>query len=200
MRKKTTLKERLTACSICDHPISQRHHLLEVSRYDENDYTYQLCANCHEIYHLLETIQSYPDKTINSKIIIRHLETKMDDSILIRLKNLVQQVINTKKRMEIAFKDIEDYKEKIERGNIIKHLVEQDGYRLVDPDNFYSSDLECPCCLRPFASPMERQWSSIEMHQKLGLPYPAICYTLFPPQEDRTTKPILAIAVDKVIL
>lgn len=54
-RRRPTLKERMTPCIICLHPLSQRHHLLSFSIHGENAIgTIQLCANCHDMYHLFE--------------------------------------------------------------------------------------------------------------------------------------------------
>lgn len=53
-RRRSTRKERLTPCAACRYPLSQRHHLLEVAHYGENSLTLRLCANCHELYHLIE--------------------------------------------------------------------------------------------------------------------------------------------------
>lgn len=54
-RRRATRKERLTPCAACDYPLSQRHHLLDVAYHGENDLTIQLCANCHDLYHLIES-------------------------------------------------------------------------------------------------------------------------------------------------
>lgn len=53
-RRSTRLDERLTPCQACGYVLSQRHHLLPVARYKENEHTAYLCANCHEAYHALE--------------------------------------------------------------------------------------------------------------------------------------------------
>jgi hypothetical protein len=53
-RRRTRLKERIKPCECCGHVISQRHHLLPVARYGENNLTAHLCANCHEAYHIFE--------------------------------------------------------------------------------------------------------------------------------------------------
>lgn len=52
-RKYVNKRDRLIPCSCCGYPISQRHHLLQVHEYGENNHTKQLCANCHELYHLI---------------------------------------------------------------------------------------------------------------------------------------------------
>lgn len=61
-RKPPNLKTRLTACQFCDYPISQRHHALPFSVYGENSCTLQLCSNCHELYHIVETCYLNPTK------------------------------------------------------------------------------------------------------------------------------------------
>lgn len=53
-RRSTRLAERLTPCFCCGHAISQRHHLLPAARFGEEGSTVNLCANCHEAYHILE--------------------------------------------------------------------------------------------------------------------------------------------------
>ena len=60
-RYKSTLKQRMTPCNCCGYPISQRHHLFEVAHYGESDFTRQLCANCHELYHLIEGLDAIPE-------------------------------------------------------------------------------------------------------------------------------------------
>lgn len=52
-RRPPRIQERLTPCECCGYKLSQRHHLLEVADWGENTATVQLCANCHELYHLL---------------------------------------------------------------------------------------------------------------------------------------------------
>lgn len=52
-RRKARLDERLQPCQCCLHPISQRHHLFEVAVWGGNEQTVPLCANCHELYHVI---------------------------------------------------------------------------------------------------------------------------------------------------
>jgi len=52
-RRRATDKERMTACSACGYPISQRHHLWDIATHGENAVTVQLCPNCHELHHLM---------------------------------------------------------------------------------------------------------------------------------------------------
>ena len=52
IRKRTTLAERREGCAWCEHPISQKHHILEFATNGENAYTTLLCSNCHELYHI----------------------------------------------------------------------------------------------------------------------------------------------------
>lgn len=53
-RRRTTLSERLDPCSCCGYPLSQRHHGLPVAIYGESDPGTALCANCHELVHIVE--------------------------------------------------------------------------------------------------------------------------------------------------
>lgn len=52
-RRRATDKERMTACTACGYPISQRHHLWDIATHGENAVTVQLCPNCHELHHLM---------------------------------------------------------------------------------------------------------------------------------------------------
>jgi ribosomal protein L37E len=52
-RRRITDQERMTACSACGYPLSQRHHLWDIATHGENPVTVQLCANCHDLHHLL---------------------------------------------------------------------------------------------------------------------------------------------------
>jgi len=53
-RRKTKLSERLMPCQCCGYPISQRHHLFNVAAFGENTYVRYLCANCHELFHIID--------------------------------------------------------------------------------------------------------------------------------------------------
>ncbi len=46
--------ERLHPCEFCGYPVSQGHHPFKRSRYGNNMIVVRLCANCHELYHLVE--------------------------------------------------------------------------------------------------------------------------------------------------
>ncbi|MCK6577171.1 MAG: hypothetical protein L6Q98_03590 [Anaerolineae bacterium] len=52
-RRRPKFQERLKACSACGYPTSHRHHLWDVATHGENRVTIQLCANCHELHHLM---------------------------------------------------------------------------------------------------------------------------------------------------
>ncbi|MBE2183444.1 MAG: hypothetical protein IAE89_08465 [Anaerolineae bacterium] len=52
-RRRPTYLERSTPCSACGYPSSHRHHLWDVAAHGENKVTIQLCANCHELFHLM---------------------------------------------------------------------------------------------------------------------------------------------------
>ena len=52
-RRRATDLERMTPCSACGYPSSHRHHLWDIATHGENQVTVQLCANCHELHHLM---------------------------------------------------------------------------------------------------------------------------------------------------
>jgi hypothetical protein len=52
-RRRATDQERMTPCSACGYPASHRHHLWDIATHGENQVTVQLCANCHELHHLM---------------------------------------------------------------------------------------------------------------------------------------------------
>lgn len=52
-RRRPTIEERISACSACGYPSSHRHHLWDIATHGENAVTIQLCANCHELHHLM---------------------------------------------------------------------------------------------------------------------------------------------------
>ena len=52
-RKRPSVKERMTPCEVCGHPLSQRHHMMPFTDYGEVDWVAHLCANCHELWHLV---------------------------------------------------------------------------------------------------------------------------------------------------
>ena len=109
-RKRATKKERLTPCGVCGWPLSQRHHLLHVADYGENDETVQLCANCHEIYHLM-----YNSYVLRSKgLLLGHVLLKLGlgDKRVRELYRLVEYAKEldkaaTAQAIEIVEKDIQ---------------------------------------------------------------------------------------------
>src|SRR5262245_27994143 len=55
-RRSPKLGERITPCQCCGYPISQRHHLLGYAQFGESGHTRQLCANCHELFHIIDQV------------------------------------------------------------------------------------------------------------------------------------------------
>jgi hypothetical protein len=54
-RRKAQIAERLTPCACCSYPLSQRHHLVySVAQAGDHRNTLQLCANCHELAHIID--------------------------------------------------------------------------------------------------------------------------------------------------
>ena len=107
-RRQTTQKERLTPCECCKHPLSQRHHLLNVAYHGENDFTVQLCANCHELYHLIYNKYVLKSKTAKLGFILLKLK---HDKRISYLYNLVVEVANIEKELTVsALREIEEKK------------------------------------------------------------------------------------------
>ncbi len=52
-RRRPLFRERIVPCAACGYPASQRHHLWNIAAHGENKVTIQLCANCHELEHLI---------------------------------------------------------------------------------------------------------------------------------------------------
>gem|GEM_PF-4434814 len=74
-RRRTTLKERTTPCACCAHPISHRHHVLCFAQSGENRHTLQLCPNCHELFHLIQSAV-VGKSDYSNKVLRKYMETK----------------------------------------------------------------------------------------------------------------------------
>ena len=59
----SSIEDRLLPCSICNYPLSRKHHLLQVHNYGENQNTMRLCSNCHELYHLIYNALKYWERS-----------------------------------------------------------------------------------------------------------------------------------------
>lgn len=103
-RRRAKLWERLSPCNCCGYPISQRHHLITVAEYrGENNYTRQLCANCHELYHICERaigdiLEAGPDESAKTRSVYcmnvltnSHPEGKQRRDYMLDLIKLVNQ-------------------------------------------------------------------------------------------------------------
>ncbi|MEZ4669177.1 MAG: hypothetical protein R3E39_14815 [Anaerolineae bacterium] len=79
-RRRATDKERMTACSACGYPISQRHHLWDIATHGENAVTVQLCPNCHELHHLMYNAvardSSYSQKLVHHVLQSGHVSVE----------------------------------------------------------------------------------------------------------------------------
>lgn len=74
-RRRTTEDERLTPCACCGYPLAQRHHALPVATFGDNEVSTPLCANCHELVHLIEEAGYAADGVIvRSKRAVRLFE------------------------------------------------------------------------------------------------------------------------------
>jgi hypothetical protein len=54
VHRKNSTNQRIEPCQFCGYPISQRHHALPFHIFGENECVLRLCANCHELYHVIE--------------------------------------------------------------------------------------------------------------------------------------------------
>ncbi len=105
-RKQASLANRLTPCECCKHPISQRHHLVRFAKRGENEYTTQLCANCHEVYHIMAQVYRnwYNGNETSANHILGHLQQVwgMKHSTLIFLHELVTKAQSIEGNLGIA--------------------------------------------------------------------------------------------------
>lgn len=59
-RRSVTLQDRVTPCACCGYRLSHRHHLFPIAEWGGNNQTIPLCANCHELYHIVfDVIRQY---------------------------------------------------------------------------------------------------------------------------------------------
>ncbi len=72
-RRRPTYQERMTPCSACGYPVSQRHHLWDVAMHGENMVTIQLCPNCHELQHLFYNVL-VRDSEYSRRLVVHALE------------------------------------------------------------------------------------------------------------------------------
>ncbi len=82
-RRKCTLSERTTPCACCGYPISHRHHLMAVATHGENLHSARLCPNCHELFHLLQSVLIRRSRHSN-RVLRQYTEVKGMDDIALR--------------------------------------------------------------------------------------------------------------------
>lgn len=108
---------RTTPCQFCEYPITQRHHALSFANFGENPFTLQLCANCHEFYHLVEAFVEAPTthckNTLSAWIRVYGFE---DKRFLMAI-----HYINAVKLMKVEFgkskPDMQSVIDKLREGN-----------------------------------------------------------------------------------
>jgi hypothetical protein len=104
-RRHTKLVERLTPCECCRHPLSTRAHLLDVATWGENEFSVQLCQNCHELYDIIAVVF---EKVGNSSAhSIKLLSVVMEiwgpkHPVLLYLSDLAQRVQGIKQGLNSA--------------------------------------------------------------------------------------------------
>lgn len=184
-RRKPTLEERLTSCQCCNHPISQRHHLLEVSRYGESKYTYQLCPNCHEIYHIIEaaTFGDIEAETYSRATVLLSKMTRVwggDHPVLKYLTELVKLTGQAKERVHLSFADIDLWEKKIQTKKTVQTLIEV-GYKILTPDY---AGCECLYCKGVHDNNEELMSKYQALFKRLNLDMD-IYYILLPPKDSK---------------
>lgn len=104
-RKKVSIHNRLTPCFCCGYPISQRHHLLHFAEWGDLFGTIQLCANCHELYHLIFEVFQEAGKgntrTGRSAVLINQL-TRLwgtDDKRIQYLANIAEAALDAQEKL-----------------------------------------------------------------------------------------------------
>jgi phosphatidylserine/phosphatidylglycerophosphate/cardiolipin synthase-like enzyme len=85
---------RAVPCIACNHPISEKHHIQPQAIYGShnwNNRTVRLCANCHEIVHLiLETWEG--DR---SNLLLKKIAPSLDGARIRILNETAQKTITT---------------------------------------------------------------------------------------------------------
>jgi ribosomal protein L37E len=85
-RRRPTYRERTTACSACGYPVSHRHHLHDVATHGDTAKTVQLCANCHELQHLIYNAlvneSEYSRKLLNHVMYSDNVEARTLEKLL----------------------------------------------------------------------------------------------------------------------
>lgn len=70
-RRRPKVQDRLVTCAACGYPSSHRHHLWDFATHGENNVTIHLCANCHELNHLM--YNALVKQSDYSRDILRHV-------------------------------------------------------------------------------------------------------------------------------
>lgn len=110
-RRQSTQSERLTPCQCCGWPISERHHLLEVARYGESNHTARLCANCHELYHIIYAAYEWEHDILKDPF--KNRAALLEQAITQRLRNTDRAWVI--ERLYLIAQQAHDLKEQIGR-------------------------------------------------------------------------------------
>ncbi|MBZ0276106.1 MAG: hypothetical protein K8I60_08180 [Anaerolineae bacterium] len=84
-RRRPTHKERMTACAACGYPVSHRHHLWDIATHGENTMTVQVCANCHELYHLMYNALARDSRYSRKLVLHMRSSGRIPDSVMTQL-------------------------------------------------------------------------------------------------------------------
>jgi hypothetical protein len=118
-RRQAKLYERTEPCECCQYPITQRHHLFGVAEFGEGYRTVQLCANCHELYHVIER-----DTQRASQVILYNFIRKCgkDDPRLNYLRALVKEAKAELPAKRRQAEHTRQYEEAEERAKEYEHI------------------------------------------------------------------------------
>ncbi|MCC6612084.1 MAG: hypothetical protein IT320_01335 [Anaerolineae bacterium] len=85
-RRRPTFRERTTPCAACGYPASHRHHVYDVATHGESERTVALCANCHELQHLIYNAlvneSDYSRKLVNHIMYSERVEPATVEQVL----------------------------------------------------------------------------------------------------------------------
>jgi hypothetical protein len=127
-RRRATIAERSQPCENCGFPLSHRHHPFPVARYGESEITYQLCPNCHDIYHLIGS--AYAENTV-SQALLRPImrSSELADRIFRPLQRLYLEVAKYdgafQQVSDLLVSEWDDVQARLERGETEEAIVKE---------------------------------------------------------------------------
>jgi hypothetical protein len=109
--------------------LSQRHHLLPFSLYGETECTFQLCASCHDLFHLIEK-SVFWSKIESTRLLDYYLKQAAEDSAL------VGRYLFLKKKVELMVKLVCAYQKVNESPDPIRIDIEDEQHHFFVQKSF----------------------------------------------------------------